>query len=107
MKLVEFSKMPDGTEIQLEDWSDSYPGLFSLRIVVYPIAERTVRYRWIEGGRKFRLDLSRYENDDEVRADYDALKSGAKKLQECANRFCNGKRDMWILGMDVQPPVDE
>lgn len=110
MKVIEQAVMPNGTEIQLEDWSENntreYPDLYGLAIGVYPIAKNTGKYRWIESGNKFRLQISMnqcrgYSNDD-VKADFEALKSGEKSLEDLADHFWNGKKDMWFLGMNVK-----
>ena len=41
MKVIERTTMPDGTKIQLEDWSDKntkeFPDLYGLQIGAYPI----------------------------------------------------------------------
>lgn len=96
MKIIEESKMIDGVEIQLEDWDGE------LAIGAYPTAQRSSGY-WIRGGEMFRLMISAneyrgYLNDD-VRADFEALKDGKKALEDLADYFWNGKRDAEILGM--------
>lgn len=110
MKVIEKATMPDGTQIQLEDWSEhnteQYPNLYGLTIGAYPIAKNTGKYRWVESGRSFRLSISQnqytgYTNDN-VKADFEALKSGKKTLQDLSDRFWNGEKDMWYLGMDVE-----
>lgn len=109
MKVLEKAIMPNGTEIQLEDWSENntkeYPDLYGLTIGAYPIAKNTGKHRWIESGNKFRLQVSMnqyrgYSNDD-VKADFEALKSGEKYLKDLVDHFGNGEKDMWFLGMDV------
>ena len=59
MKIVQKTTMLNGTEIQLEDWSDKntekYPNLYGFTIGSYPTAKNTGKYRWIEGGKKFGL----------------------------------------------------
>lgn len=108
MKVIERAVMPNGTEIQLEDWSEDntkeYPDLHGLEIGAYPIAKNTTKYRWVESGEKFRLHIPMnqyrgYSNDD-VKADFEALKSGEKSLEDLADHFWNGKKDMWLLGMN-------
>lgn len=110
MKIIERAVMSGGTEIQLEDWSDKntkeYPDLYGFTIAAYPIAKNTTKYRWIEGGDTFRLSIhmnqySGYSNDD-VNADFKALKSGEKSLEDLADHFWNGEKDMWLLGMNVE-----
>lgn len=110
MKVIEKAVMPNGTEIQLEDWSDKntkeHPDLYGLCIGAYPIAKNTGKYRWIESGDNFRLSIhsNHYRNytNDDVKADFEALKSGEKSLEDLADNFWNGKKDMWYLGMNVE-----
>lgn len=109
MKVIERATMPDGTKIQLEDWSDKnteqFPDLYGMQIGAYPIAKNTGKY-WIQGGQLFRLTISqnKYQNysNDDVRTDFEALKNGTKSLEDLATHFWNGKKDMWYLGMDVE-----
>ena len=109
MKIIERAIMPDGTEIQLEDWSEDnteqFPDLYGMHIGAYPIAKNTGKY-WIRSGESFRISISQnkytgYSNDD-VRADFEALKSGIKSLEDLAAHFWNREKDMWCLGMDVE-----
>lgn len=110
MKILEKGTMPNGTEIQLEDWSEhntpEYPELYGLMIGAYPFAKNTSKYRWIESGKLFRLSISKntytgYTNE-QVKEDYIALRSGSKSLTDLAPHFRDGERDMWYLGMNVQ-----
>lgn len=110
MKVIEKAVMSDGTKIQLEDWSDKntkeYPDLYGLQIGAYPIAKNTGKYRWVEGGQIFRLTVSMnqyagYTNDD-VKSDFEALKNGEKNLEDLADHFWYGEKDMWYLGMNVE-----
>lgn len=110
MKVVEKAVMPNGTEIQLEDWRDhnakEYPDLYGLIIGAYPIAKNTVKHKWIESGDIFRLSIcmnqyTGYSNND-VKADFETLKSGEKSLEDLKNYFWNGEKDMWLLGMNVE-----
>jgi hypothetical protein len=110
MKVLEKALTPDGIEIQLEDWSEhntaEYPNVYGFTIGAYPTAKNTGKYRWVQGGEKFRLSISqnKYKNytNENVKADFEALKSGEKKLQDLSEYFWNGEKDMWYLGMDVE-----
>ena len=110
MKVIEHATMPDGTEILLEDWSDKnteqFPDLYGLTIAAYPIAKNTGKYGWIRSGETFRISISqnKYQNysNDDVQADFEALKNGTKSLEDLAVHFWNHKKDMWCLGMDVE-----
>jgi len=95
MKIIEHAVMPNGTEILLEDWRDKntleYPDLYGLQISAYPIAKNTGKFRWIKGGKTFRISIPMnqyvgYTNDD-VKADFEALKSGEKGLEDLAAHF--------------------
>ena len=110
MKIIERAIMPDGTKIFLEDWSDKnteqFPDLYGLTIGAYPIAKNTGKYGWIRSGEPFCIHISQnkytgYCNDD-VRADFEALKNGTKSLEDLAAHFWNSEKDMWYLGMDVE-----
>ena len=103
MRVLEKAQTPDGVDIQLEDWTDVYNDVYI--IGAYPVAQRTSKYGWLKGGRTFRLSIhaneyKEYLHDDLV-LDYEALKSGQKKLDDLAEHFWNGKKDMWYLGMNV------
>lgn len=110
MKVLQKDIMPDGTEIQLEDWSEhnseKYPNLYGLTIGAYPIAKNTGKYRWVESGKKFRLSISQNEyagyTNDAVKADFEALQNGEKKLEDLSKHFWNLEKDMWYLGMNVE-----
>ncbi|MCH5248364.1 MAG: hypothetical protein J1E98_00455 [Lachnospiraceae bacterium] len=107
MEIIETAIMPNGTVIQLEDWSShntpEYPDLYGLTIGAYPIAKITGKGRWVEGGEKFRLTISHnnysgYTNAD-VKRDYEALKNEKKSLEDLSAHFWNGRKDMYYLGM--------
>lgn len=108
MEVIERATMPNGIEIQLENWRENntpeYPDLYGLVIAAYPVAQRSSGY-WIKGGEKFRLHIStnRYlgYTNEMVKADFDALKSGEKRLEDLSEHFWNGKKDAYILGMNI------
>lgn len=105
MKIIEKATMPNGTEIQLEDWSEKntaeYPDLYGLVIFAYPIAKNSSNF--IRSGEKFALVIpeNKYHNysNDDIRADFEALKSGEKSLEDLSEHFWNGRKDMFLLGM--------
>lgn len=110
MKVIERAVMTDGTNIQLEDWrehnTEEFPNLYGLTIGAYPVAKNTSKHRWIQDGKTFRLSISQnkytgYTNDD-AKADFEALKSGEKKLEDLYKHFWNLEKDMWYLGMNVE-----
>lgn len=100
MEILMKDIMLDGTEIRLEKWGNKF------YIGAYPTAKNTGKYRWIEGGKIFRLTIAEnyYKNytGEMVKNDYKCLKNGLKTLQDLSSYFWNGEKDMWYLGMDVQ-----
>ena len=63
MEIIERAVMPNGTEIQLEDWNSrntlKYPDVYGLAIGAYPIAKNTGKGRWVESSERFRLTVER------------------------------------------------
>lgn len=97
MKVIERAKTPNGIDIQLEDWSENY-SFAGLSIAAYPIAKASRNFA--RAGEPFRLEIDFYrKNDDETRADYEALKSGEKRLEDLAEHFYYHKDDERMLGM--------
>ena len=103
MKVIEHTTMPDGTEVQLEDWSHNNTGL---TIAAYPVAKNSGAYDWVRKGEQFCIlipqnEYTGYSNND-VQADFEALKNGTKSLEDLSDHFWNGEKDMWYLGMNVE-----
>lgn len=107
MKVIEKATMSNGTKIQLEDWSehntDEFPDLYGFTIGAYPIARNSSKHKFVENGNVFRLSISRnkyteYTNDD-VKADFEALKQGFISLEDLSKHFDNGRKDMFYLGV--------
>lgn len=100
MKILEKATMPNGVEIQLEDWREHNQGI---QIGAYPIAKNSSKYKWVTSGEKFRLTIAKNEYlgylDSQIKADFEALKSGKKRLEDLSRYFWNGSKDMFYLGM--------
>lgn len=112
MKILEKTTTPTGIKIVLEDWSDKntkeFSNLYGLQIHAYPIQKRFGKWQrgYYEPNSRFLILIAMnqyvgYTNDD-IKADFEALKSGDKSLEDLANYFWNGEKDMWLLGMDVE-----
>lgn len=109
MNIIRRDTMPDGTQIQLEDWSDKntpeYPDLYGYVIATYPIAKRSSPYKWVTSGAPFLLDISHNHYDgydgDTILSDYNALVSGEKSLEDLRPHFWNGEKDAYYLGLDT------
>lgn len=99
MKVLERAKTPEGTDIQIEDWKEDYSCFNVLSIATYPIAKNTSKHRWVEGGQRFRLDINRFNNDEEVYQAFNDLISGKKQITDFAGQFWNGDKDMYYMGL--------
>lgn len=99
MKVLERATTPDGTKIQIEDWKKDYSCFNVLNIATYPIAKNTSKYKWIEGGKTFRLDIRGFNNDEEVKQAFDDLVNGVKQITDFANQFYNGDKDRYYMGL--------
>ena len=76
MKVLERATMPDGTKIQIEDWSDDYSfHNFADLVAAYPIARNSIRKR------KFRATCQ-FENASQASEAFYAIKSGEKTLDD-------------------------
>lgn len=111
-KVIKNGILPNGVEIQLEDWPDRNP---SLRIAAYPHAVRDGGGFLPHKGELFRLELiySAHAGDSSqtVIEDYEALVSGKKNLEDedlVNDRFSYPERYRWLLGMPAigYPHVD-
>lgn len=104
MKIIEKATMPNGTKILLEKWDDGFA------IGAYPIAKNNSKYGFINRGENFRLTISnnKYINytSENVKADFEALKSGNKTLEDLAKYFWNGRKDMYYLGMIEEHEIE-
>lgn len=103
MKVLKTGEMPNGTAIQLEDWREDYPTVWdTVSIAAYPIAKNADKWDWGRGGERFRLSINRgWKSNEEVQAAFDGLAAGTLTLEELADRFWDGIKAMWRLGMDV------
>lgn len=106
-KIIERNTLPNGDSVLLEDWSEEntpeFPNLHGLCIAAYPLVARSYGFSIARPGERFRLQISfnsyaGYTNEI-VRADYEALVRGEKKLEDLAEHFYYGKKDEWKLGM--------
>ena len=56
MRIVLKGEMPDGTCLQLEDWSENM-GHPDFVIGAYPVSQNTGRWGWVKKGETFRMSL--------------------------------------------------
>lgn len=99
MEIIKKATMPDGTAISLEDWRKVYPYLYdNFTIGAYPICQNTVS-NWIRNGEAFRLSISRFNADDDVKQIFDDLANGKITLADLRNHFRNAELDEYRLGL--------
>ena len=76
MKVLERATMPDGTKIQIEDWSEDYSfHSFADLVAAYPVARNSI------GKRRFRATCQ-FESDLQASEAFYAIKSGEKSLDD-------------------------
>lgn len=108
-RIVDKSILPDGTEIQLEDWNaynttDHHAGW---QIGAYPIAKKSFG-AYCQKGKPFRLTIYSHKDytDDMLKTDYKALKNGTKTLADLRKHFWNHGRDEMVLGLNDAPTAE-
>jgi len=81
MKVVIKDKMPDGTDIQIEDWSENYPNVhkFGDLVVAYPISKYITLDEHIRQGERFRCELN-FKTHEQALEAFENLKNGTKTL---------------------------
>lgn len=95
MEIVRRSTTPQGVKIQLEHWPEYGWHL----IAAYPLA-RFGGY-WIRPGELFRLSI----NTDNPGADFWALETGEKSLEDMAPQYYDGARTRHYMGLEEVTPA--
>ena len=91
MKVLERATTPNGTKIQIEDWTQDYDCFKTLSIATYPIATRkpiTTEIPFFEMNKPFRVDINRdWKSNDEVKKAFEELKNGTKNILDFGKHF--------------------
>lgn len=98
MKILEQAEMPDGTIIQIEDWQEDFLHIKNLEIGAYPKAKNTSRNGWVKTNETFRLDLTNFKSNTEVREIFSKLQKGEEKLENLQEHFYD-TNDKFYLGL--------
>ena len=98
MKILEKATTPDGIDIQIEDWSDTYSFMNILRIGAYPIAKQSDTV-WIIPNERFRMSLDKFKSDSETLEVFRKLKNGNYKLEDLTEYFEEKTKNMYYLGL--------
>lgn len=89
MKITSKAIMPNGTHIQLEDWSENYKAITGTTLAAYPIAKRSVKsYFMPKEGEKFRASFY-FKDKKEAREAFSALEQGTSKLSDYIKNLNN------------------
>jgi hypothetical protein len=101
MKIIKKSEMPDGTRIQIEDWSKDYPRIYptSSCIGCYPIAKVSDE-KWIKSGKTFRVALD-FESLEETEKAFNSLRSGTRNIIDFKSHFQDRKDIQLLTGSEI------
>lgn len=95
MEIIKRSTTPQGVKIRLEHW----PEYGFDMIGAYPPA-RFGNY-WVKPGEPFRLSI----NTDNPEADFSALESGEKALEDLSPQYYDGNRARRYMGLEEVTPA--
>lgn len=106
-KILRRDVLPDGTKIQLEDWSPcntkEFPNLYGYTIGAYPIAKGDTWF--IRRGKTFRLTISHNPyadyTGDKILQDYDDLLNGNKTLEDLAEHYYDTTKAKYLMGINA------
>lgn len=88
MKILQKAIMPDGTEIQLEEWNENYSFMpYGSTIASYPKSKASHEGTYSpKGNKKYRFDFS-YKSNEEANQAFNELITGSKVLIDFINNF--------------------
>lgn len=93
MKVLERATTPDGTKIQIEDWTESHDCFKTLSIGAYPTIIRNPTSTdsfMIKIGEPLRVSIHRdWKDNEEVRKAFEDLKYGTKNIKDFSKQFWN------------------
>lgn len=88
MKVIERAITPDGVKIQIEDWKEKYSFINTLNISCYPTATKTQNSPFgLRNGKTFRLNISKFSSDEEVKEIFKKLKTGNLLITDLSAKF--------------------
>ena len=95
-KILEKAVMPDGTKIQIEDWTEVYPNIITLpMIAAYPKSK--VDATWWRRGETFRLQLDRnFASATEVEETFQRLQYGVVSLEDLEDHYRDDKARFYM-----------
>jgi len=92
MTIIKKGVMPDGTNIQIEDWHDNYDFMpRASTIASYPISKTTKEGSFApKAGEQYRFAFD-FEDTDSALMAFEALISGSKVLADYRDKIDNSK----------------
>lgn len=81
MKVIKRGRTPQGVDIQIEDWHESYSFMpISSTLAAYPVSKRTYLGAWApKAGEIFRLSFN-LKNAFEAQEAFEKLRNGSSSL---------------------------
>lgn len=88
MEIMQKGKLPNGTNIQIEDWSKDYSfKSYGSTIAAYPISNHSLDGQFSpKKGRSFRFQLD-FKNYEEAQEAFKKLVSGERTLKDYSSNF--------------------
>ena len=103
-KILERAITPDGVSIQIEDWTEVYPGTYkTYNIGCYPIAKQSGRNGWIKKGDKFRCNLEHFDDNEKVKEIFEKLKNGDKTIDDYEEHIIEPKYRYYYGLIEEEP----
>ena len=98
MKVIRRDKMPNGIDIQQEDWSMNYCFYApKSTIAIYPVSMKICKEKNIVNGEKFRLSLD-FDNEEQANKCYENLINGTSKISDYKENGCCNEILFHLLG---------
>ncbi len=91
MVIIQKGTAKNGVPLQVENWGKS-----GFIVAAYPVAAQTLNF--IRTNDTFRLGIKAFSKDDGFQV-FEDLESRNKQLSDFAERFWNGERDKFVLGI--------
>ena len=97
MKIIRKGTTPNGTDIRIEDWSETYPGTFKKNATIgfYPMAIHDIYDEenphfpaYPKRGETFRSEFD-FNTEEEAKEAFDSLQSGEKSFMDFLDNYSN------------------
>ena len=88
MKILQKGQMPDGTDVQREEWQENYDFMaYGATVAAYPIAKESINRPFAPKiGEKFRCAMY-FDSTEKAEECFEQLKNGEKTLKDFKGNF--------------------